>query len=69
MVTGGLPLPGWAGAAAVLDDADDVELLLELSLLLPHAETANAIAAASSDHAMRRLMVPRIACSSSSLLT
>src|SRR6476661_1862729 len=68
IVTAGLPLPGWAGAAAVLDDADD-ELLLELSLLLPHAATANAIAAASSDHAMRRLMVPRIACSSSSLLT
>src|SRR5512133_2424411 len=66
IVTAGLPLPGWAGAAAeVLDDDELVELLLSL----PHAATAKAIVAASRDHAIRRLMVPRIACSSSSLLT
>src|SRR4051794_22523845 len=70
MVTAGLPLPGWAGAAAdVLDDDFAADELDELLLSLPHAATANAIVAASSDHAMRRLMVPRIACSSSSLLT
>jgi hypothetical protein len=70
IVTAGLPFPGCAGAAAEVLPADD-ELLLELLLLLslPHAATAKAIVAASRDHAIRRLMVPRIACSSSSLLT
>src|SRR5689334_12343164 len=69
IVTAGLPLPGWAGAAADVLDGDDADELDELLLSLPHAATANIIVAASSDHAMRRLMVPRIACSSSSLLT
>jgi hypothetical protein len=62
-------LPGWAGAAADVLDDDVADELDELLLSLPHAATANAIVAASSDHAMRRLMVPLIACSSSSLLT
>jgi hypothetical protein len=68
IVTGGLPFPGWAGAAAEVLAADDDELV-ELLSSLPHAATAKAIVAASSDQTISLLMVPRIACSSSSLLT
>src|SRR4029453_7575562 len=61
IVTGGLPLPGWAGAAADVLLPDDVAVEPPWLSSLPHAATANAIVAASSDQAINLLMVPRIA--------